>query len=448
MNNYYRILIALISSIIIFFITQFFYTLTQAAFIGVIALLIILWTNNGLPMGAVSLFPLLFFPMFGILGFNQTAENYANPTIFLFLGGFLIAISTEKIGLHTLLVNRLLKIFPKSNWGIIFSVGLTATLLSSFLSNSTTALLLLPVVFFLTEYTKLKTRLLLATAYGASIGGIITPIGTPPNLILLGFLQANNLPQIPFFQWIVMVFPLSFIMLLFMSIIMTVGLKKDDFKIPNTEEIPATKEQKRLIYIIISLFGLLILNSPIKPIYSGLGLNENAVLLAYGILMFIPKIGFLEWKDFSKIPFEIIFLFGAGFSIGAGFSSTGLSNILANYLLGAKSLDLVLLIGIISLGAILLTEITSNTALISLLLPILFSLSKFFPLNINLLILFTATLSASYAFMLPIATPPNAIVMSKGYVKISDMLKFGVPLDILGVILTVLFARYFWLLIL
>lgn len=448
MNNYYKIFIALISSILIFLITQFFYTFSQAAFISVITLLIILWTNNGLTLGIVSLFPLIFFPMFGILDFNHTTVNYANPTIFLFLGGFLIAISTEKIGLHTLLVNRLLRIFPKSNWGMIFSIGLTATLLSSFLSNSTTALLLLPVAYYLTEHAKLKTRLLLATAYGASIGGIITPIGTPPNLLLLGFLQANNLPQIPFFEWVVMVFPVSFIMLIFMSIIMTIGLKKDDFIITNNEKVPATKEQKRLIYIIISLFVLLILNSPIKPFYDGLGLNENAILLAYGMLMFMPKIGFLEWGDFSKIPFEIIFLFGAGFSIGAAFSSTGLSNILANYLLGATSLDFVLLLGIISLGTILLTEITSNTALVSLLLPILFSLSKIFPQEYNILLLMIATISASYAFMLPIATPPNAIIMSKGYVKISDMLKFGVPLDIFGAILTVLFARYFWTVIL
>ena len=443
MKPFQKIVLSIILGGITFVISQYFLAYNYSILLAIITMLIALWTNEGLPIGVVSLLPLILFPAFNILSVNDTVVNYSKSIIFLFLGGFMLAIATEKTGLHKVIANKLMSIFPKTPWGILFSVSLASALLSSVISNTTTALLLVPVATFLTKNKKLTIRLLLAVAFGASIGGIITPIGTPPNLIFMGFLDDHQLPSIPFMQWVEFMLPLAAIMLFLMSWIMSRGINKEDLKI-NIEWVPYTHEHKRLVTILVLLLLLLFANSPIKPYYNGLGLNEKMILLSFGLLMFIPKIGFLEWKDSKKIPYEIIFLFGAGFSIATAFTATGLSKELAQYLLGLQDLPLFWILIIIGAFAALLTEITSNTALTAVLLPIIFGLSSVFPPREMLLLQLVATICASYAFMLPISTPPNAIAMSTGLVKVKDMVRFGVIFDFVGIILVAVAAYFYW----
>jgi sodium-dependent dicarboxylate transporter 2/3/5 len=443
MKPFQKIVLSIILGGITFVISQYFLAYNYSILLAIITMLITLWTNEGLPIGVVSLLPLILFPAFNILSVNDTAVNYSKSIIFLFLGGFMLAIATEKTGLHKVIANKLMSIFPKTPWGILFSVSLASALLSSVISNTTTALLLVPVATFLTKNKKLTIRLLLAVAFGASIGGIITPIGTPPNLIFMGFLDDHQLPSIPFMQWVEFMLPLAIIMLFLMSWIMSRGINKEDLEI-NIEWVPYTREHKRLVTILVLLLLLLLANSPIKPYYNGLGLNEKMILLSFGLLMFIPKIGFLEWKDSKKIPYEIIFLFGAGFSIATAFTTTGLSKELVQYLLGLQNLPLFWILIIIGAFAALLTEITSNTALTAVLLPIIFGLSSAFPPREMLLMQLVATICASYAFMLPISTPPNAIAMSTGLVKVKDMVRFGVIFDFVGIILVAVAAYFYW----
>ena len=299
MKPFQKIVLSIILGGITFVISQYFLAYNYSILLAIITMLITLWTNEGLPIGVVSLLPLILFPAFNILSVNDTAVNYSKSIIFLFLGGFMLAIATEKTGLHKVIANKLMSIFPKTPWGILFSVSLASALLSSVISNTTTALLLVPVATFLTKNKKLTIRLLLAVAFGASIGGIITPIGTPPNLIFMGFLDDHQLPSIPFMQWVEFMLPLAIIMLFLMSWIMSRGINKEDLEI-NIEWVPYTREHKRLVTILVLLLLLLLANSPIKPYYNGLGLNEKMILLSFGLLMFIPKIGFLEWKDSKK----------------------------------------------------------------------------------------------------------------------------------------------------
>ena len=164
------------------------FTLQHAILIGLVAFLVTLWTNEALPLGVVSILPIILFPLFGILDTNAVTANYSKSIIFLFLGGFMLAIAIEKIDLHKYFSAKLLGFFPKTARGIIYALAITSALLSSILSNTTITLMLMPIALFLSENVKLKVRFLLATAYGASVGGILTPIGTAPNLILLGFL--------------------------------------------------------------------------------------------------------------------------------------------------------------------------------------------------------------------------------------------------------------------
>jgi len=437
-----KIITAILIGTVGFFLATLLFTVKEAALVGLIAFLVTLWTNKGLPLGVVSLLPIILFPAFNILSTNETSLNYSKSIIFLFLGGFLLAIAVEKTGLHKVIANKMLSVFPSTVRGIIFALSITSGLLSSFLSNTTTTLLLMPLALFLTEEKKIKMRFALAIAYGASVGGIITPIGTPPNLILMGVMEDKGLELIPFMQWVWLVLPLALLMFFVVSFILSLGVS--EVKIPRDKTITTmSNEQKKILFTLICLVCLLFANAPVKPYYDGFGLNEKGILLSFGLLMFFPPVNVLTWKDSKKVPYEIIFLFGAGFSIAAAFTSSGLANSVASYLLQLTTLPPILIMLCIAAIVTFTTEVTSNTALISMILPILYAVTEASGLDTRLFLMI-ATICASYAFMLPIATPPNAIAMSSGVVHVGTMAKYGFLFNVIGIFLIVLFASFFW----
>lgn len=439
-----KILLALFLGLIAFGAMIAFFTLQQSLMVAAIVLMVTLWTNEGLPLAVVSLLPIVIFPASGVLSTKEAAVNYANPIIYLFLGGFLIAIAVEKTGLHKVIANKMLGLFPSSTRGIIFALIITSGLLSSVLSNTTTTLLLLPIALFLTEDVKLKMRLALGIAYGASIGGILTPIGTPPNLILMGVMEELGMEAIPFAQWMYMVAPLVFIMFIVVGFVMSLGLKDVHIETDLSTK-PLTPDQKKVLYVIGGLIFMLLVNAPIKPYYGGLGLSEPGILLTAGLLLFAPPFSILNWmEDKENIPYRIMFLFGAGFAIAAAFTKTGMASEIASHLIAFSNMPILLFLLIIAAMVTFTTEITSNTALISIMLPILFKVAEQTGVDATL-IMMVATVCASYAFMLPIATPPNAIAMSSGVVSIKTMATYGIVFNILGIILIVAVARSFWI---
>lgn len=412
--------------------------------IAIVVLLVTLWTNEGLPLGVVSLLPLMLFPGFDVLSLKSTSVHYANPVIFLFLGGFMLAIAVQKTGLHQFIAQLMLPRNARTIQRIIFSLGLVAALLSSLLSNTTTALLLLPVAIYLSEERIFQARFVLAIAYGSSIGGIMTPIGTPPNLILMGFLESQGLQSIPFVHWMLLTIPLAVIMLAIMPWILCLGLPTQHQAFSLHEERPLmTAEQRKLAMVLMSLAILLLLNSSIEPWYSGLGLNDKLIMLGFGLLMFVPGMNLLNWKDTKSIPYEIIFLFGAGFSIAGAFMDSGLAQVIAQSLEAFAQLPTFLLIILVAVLITFSTEVTSNTALVALALPIIYSLGQLAEIS-TVLILMVATICGSYAFMLPIATPPNAIAMSSGALKVKEMVKLGLIFNVLGITFISLAAWLVW----
>ena len=440
-----KILFALLLAVIGFGIMITFFTLQQSLMVATIVLMVTLWTNEGLPLAVVSLLPIVLFPALGVLTTKDTSINYANPIIYLFLGGFLIAIAVEKTGLHKVIASRMLNLFPRSARGIIFALIITSGLLSSVLSNTTTTLLLLPIALFLTEDIRLKMRLALGIAYGANIGGILTPIGTPPNLVLLGIMEEMGMEAIPFAQWMYMVAPLVFVMFISVGFVLGIGVKNLDIELEaDLSKKPLEKDQKRVLYVIFGLIAILIINAPIKPYYNGLGLSEPGILLAAGLLLFAPPFSILEWtKDKENIPFRIMFLFGAGFAIAAAFTKTGMAAEVASYLISFSTLPILLFLLLLAAMVTFTTEITSNTALISIMLPVLYQVAEQTGLNATLIML-VATICASYAFMLPIATPPNAIAMSSGVISIKRMATYGFVFNLLGILFIVTIANMFW----
>lgn len=438
-----KILLGLLLAGVAFGLMIATFTLQQAALVASIVFMVTLWSNEGLPLAVVSLLPIILFPAAGILTTKETTVNYANPIIYLFLGGFLVAIAVEKTGLHRWIANRMLGIFPNSTRGVIYALIITSGLLSSVLSNTTTTLLLLPIALFLTDEAAVKMRLALGIAYGASIGGILTPIGTPPNLILLGVMEEYGMQTIPFAQWVGIVAPLVLVMFLAVGFVLSLGIQEHRIA-EDLERVPLTLPQKKVLWVIVGLIVILVLNAPIKPYYDGLGLSEPVILLSAGLLLFAPPFSILEWmEDKNNIPYRIMFLFGAGFAIAAAFTKTGMAKEIADYLITFTDFPLLWFMLIIATIVTFTTEITSNTALISIMLPILYEVAQKSGIDATL-IMMVATICASYAFMLPIATPPNAIAMSSGVLTIKTMARYGFMFNILGILLIVTIAITFW----
>ena len=441
------IFISLIVGLMFFGVSFMIFSTQHSILIGLVAMLVTLWTNEALPLGVVSMLPILLFPSFGILDTSAVSANYSKSIIFLFLGGFMLAIAIEKIELHKYFSAKLLGFFPKTSTGIIYALAITSALLSAILSNTTITLMLMPIALFLSENIKLKVRFLLATAYGASIGGVLTPIGTAPNLILLGFLEEHKLPAMAFGEWMMFMLPIVILMLIIIPFILSIGVKDECVDDIIHDKVKLDDKQIRLYAILITLATTLVLNTFAKQSW-GVSLDEKLLLLGFGLLMFMPKIGFLEWEDTKKMPYEIIFLFGAGFSIASAFSSTGLASEIATRLEFISSMPLFWMFVIVSLFVIFATEVTSNTALTSIAIPIFYEFAKDMPTQEGTIILMVATVSASFAFMLPIATPPNAIVMSSRVISIKQMAIVGLKLNLIGIVVISSVAYFLWTVIL
>ncbi len=442
-QQFKKIALAILIGLFIFALSLSIFNQTQASLLGLIALLVTLWSNEALPLGVVSLLPIVLFPAFGVLTTKATSVNYSHPIIYLFLGGFLLAIAVEKSNLHTYIADKILNLFPNTPKGMIFSLTLTAGILSSILSNTTTTLLLISIALFITDDIKIKMRFALAIAYGASVGGIITPIGTPPNLILLGIMNDKGMEIIPFFQWVYMVLPLALVMFISVGFLLGIGVDNRPLK-REIEEMKLTYEQKKVMGVLGALILVLLVNAPIKPFWSGLGLSEAGLLLFAGLVLFMPPFSILDWEeDKAKVPYKIMFLFGAGFSIAKAFGVTGLADEVASYLMVLTQLPPIVLLFAIAGLITFTTEITSNTALTSIMLPVIYSVTVQADINTTLFMM-VATIASSYAFMLPIATAPNAIAMSSGAVTIKDMARYGVILNLLGLFFIVMIAEFFW----
>ncbi len=426
-----------------FALSSYALSLVQAKLVGCVIFLVYLWSSEALPLGVTSMLPLILFPLFGIIDLKTTAPNYSKGIIFLFIGGFLLAIAMQKSKLHEVIASKLLSFFPKSAKGIIYALAITAATLSAFLSNTTVTIMLMPIAMFMSDNMRLRVRYLIATAYGASIGGIFTPIGTPPNLILLGFLEDIHIAAPTFLEWMFLSAPVVLTMIVVVPWLLSLGVADEPLACKDVQFHSLSQEQRLLAKILALLVFLLLANALIKPLYPSFALNEKLLLLGFGLLLFVPGINLLQWEDTKEMPYEIVFLFGAGFAIAKAFITTGLASTLAGYFSFFSSLPLFILLFLVALFVSFATEITSNTALTSISLPIFYEFAKNNALPLEIL-LFTATIAASYAFMLPIATPPNAIIMSSRVIKIKEMAKIGFFVNLIGVMIVSLTAIVFW----
>jgi sodium-dependent dicarboxylate transporter 2/3/5 len=442
-------------------------------------LMAVWWITDAIPLFATALLPMLLYPLLGIMKSSDTAPIYFNSTIFLFIGGFMIALTMEKWNLHKRIALFIINLIGGGPNKIVLGFMIASSFLSMWISNTATAIMMVPIGlaivlkmeenFDIAETYKFTTCLMLGIAYGCSLGGIATLVGTPPNLSFarifqITFPQAN---PVAFGTWFIMGLPISAVMIVIVWLMLT----KIFFRVPSyltVDKSIVNKEYKELgtmsfeekaVLIIFSLTAILwvfrkklIIGFVTIPGWSQLLANptlidDSTVALSMAMLMFLiptrtkgTKYSTVMGPDvIMKLPWNIVLLFGGGFALAKGFQVTGLSAFIGNKFSGLAGMPPIIMIISICFGITFLTELTSNTATTEMILPILASVAVAMKTN-PLLLMIPATISASCAFMMPVATPPNAIIFGTGRIRISEMARAGIFINIIGVIvITVLF---------
>ena len=446
---------------------------------AVAALMAIWWVTEAVPLAATSLLPIFLFPVLGILNGEQIANTYINSTIFLFLGGFLIALAMEKWNFHKRVALLIISIVGTSPQKIILGFLLASAFISMWISNTATAVMMLPIGLAIISQLEEKfpeevthsfsAGVLLSIAYGASIGGIATLIGTPPNLSMARILHIMfpHAPELGFGAWMQLAFPIALFLLTVCYVLLVkvfFKIHKDlsaDIKMIKTEKKKLGKISSEEIFVGVVFFSTallwifrsdLVLGFVTIPGWSNIFahpeyFNDGVVAIGMASLLFIipsknkESTFLLDKEVFAKIPWGIILLFGGGFALAKGFVATGLSESIGKSLTSFGALSPIIIIIVIAFVVQALTEFTSNTATAEMVLPITASMAVAMHVH-PLFFMIPATLSASLAFMLPVATPPNAVIFGSQRLKISEMAKVGVCLNLIS-IPTLLLAMYF-----
>lgn len=424
---------------------------------GLTTLCALWWIFEPIPIPATSLIPLGVFPLLGILDGKQVAQAYGDPLIILLMGGAMLSKAMEKSGAHRRIALYMVNLFGGHNQRhLVFGFMLASAMLSMWVSNTATTLMLLPVAYAVldsadSESAKpLAVALFLGIAYAASIGGLGTPIGSPPNVVFLK-IYGETTGTIPSFgQWMLWSIPVVVLLLPLAALWITRRLGQSaPLQIPDTGDW-RSEEVRVLIIFSLTALAWITLREPNGGWSSWFNLptaNYAAVALTAVVLLFVLPNGqggkLLDWKSASSIHWGVLLLFAGGIAIAKAFAVTGISEAIGGSLSGVTRLSIIGLVAVVALSVTFLTEITSNTATTTLLMPILAAAALGAGIEPALLML-PAALSASCAFMLPVATAPNAIVFGSGKITVEQMAREGIALNLIGaaVITAVVF---FWL---
>lgn len=490
MTNYLKFLsskqqIGAIGGLILFFLIILFGDLEpgkpEVTYTLAVALLMaVWWVSEAIPLAVTSLLPVILFPLLGVMNGKDVSSTYFNHVIFLFIGGFIVAIAMQKWNLHKRIALKILMYTGVSPARILLGFMLATAFLSMWISNTATCMMMVPILLSIIQKLedsigekalgKYSTGLLLGVAYSASIGGIATLVGTPPNLSFVRIFQIMfpEAPEISFASWMAFALPLTISFFIFVWLYLYLiyrpktkkwaKISKDSFKIQYKELGPMSREEKYILIDFILLAVLWLSRSSISignftlPGWSNIFsspsfINDGTVAIAMAVLLFLipsknkPGEKLMTWKAATGIPWHIVLLFGGGFALASGFKESGLSLWFGEQLSWVVNIHPFFIILIICLVMTFLTELTSNTATTEMLLPVLAGLAVTTQIN-PLLFMLPATLSASMAFMLPVATPPNAIIFGTNRINMMDMARTGLVLNILGAIVITLITYF------
>jgi solute carrier family 13 (sodium-dependent dicarboxylate transporter), member 2/3/5 len=459
--------------LIFFFVNPFGLEPKAKLVLAVAVLMISWWVLDAMPLAVVALVPLVLYPLLNINSIKETSKAYSDSILYLFLGGFFLGLAIEKWNLHKRIALSIIKFTGTNGNNIILGFILSTGFLSMWLSNTATTMMMFPiaasVIHVISKHANpganiknFSLTLMLAIAYASNFGGIATIIGTPPNVAYVRHLNEHYKHGIDFVKWMLLCMPLSIILLLSLYWVMVKWLypnhlsRSIDGRLYIETELkemgPLSRQEKRVLIVFCSTAFLWITKDIINDVQKLFQLDDTIIALIGAISLFIvpsgrtkeePEERLLDWSDTKKMAWGILLLFGGGIALAKSLEEAKLMESLGQYIAGFAASNILVLIFIVTLVSVFLSEIMSNIAQVIVMAPVISAVAD--ALHINPLLLgIPMTLGASCASMLPMGTPPNAIVFASGHIKLNQMLKTGFVLNIICVILITLFS---WLLL-
>ncbi len=426
------------------------------------------WSTEAIPVAATAFIPLVSFPLLQVMPVKAVAQSYAHPTIFLFMGAFVLALAVEKWSLHRRIALTVLSRTGTDGRKLILGFMVAAALLSMWMTNTSTAMMLLPIAGSVAamvaekavgasveEKRRFQVALLLALAYATTIGGMSTIIGTPPNVLLAGFIEETYGLEIAFFDWMLIGLPLALVLLPLGWIVLTrVAFHVDVPASPEAATVISgmrremgtmTSPERRVGLLFLAVVLLWMSRKWLNDAPGLEGLSDAGIVMAAALLLFVIPAEktsanrLMEWEDVARLPWGVLILFGGGLALAAQVSSSGLAVWLGESLLPVANLGTLVLIVAAAGLVVFLTELTSNLATTATFLPVIAAIAAQSGIE-PLVLCVPVTLAASCAFMLPVATPPNAIVFSSGVLTIPEMVRAGFFMNLVALVVLTLLA--------
>lgn len=420
------------------------------------------WVTEAIPIPATSLLPIVLFPTFIDVPVTKVTAAYGHPTVFLFMGGFIIALGIEQCNLHKRISLNIIKIIGTHQKTIILGFMMATWFISMWISNTAASLMMLPIALGVVRQLHTENQagstggialpVLLGIAYSASIGGLSTPIGSPTNVMLSAISRQMLDIEITFASWITMALPLSFTIMMISWLVLSFVIFKTEKSASNARgEIESelqklgklsADEKKVIIVFSLTAFAWISRSFFLQKFIPGI--DDTMIAMGGALLMFIipssdQKGGLIGWETTKKLPWGVLLLFGGGLALTVAFEDSGLAIYTGQLFEGIGENHILVYLALIVGSVNFLTEVTSNVATTSIVLPLLVSFSNAIGVK-PLILMYGATLSASCAFMLPVATPPNAVVFGSGLIRIIDMVKAGILLNLISIALITLFV--------
>lgn len=433
------------------------------AVIAVALWMIIWWITEAVSISVTALLPLLLFPLLKIMPMGDVGANYGSPIVFLFFGGFVMALALEKVNLHKRIALSIIKVTGTTPNKVVLGFMIATAVLSMWISNTASTVVMLPIAMSVIQllitdadgFTKrdrnFALSVMLGIAFSANAGGIATVIGTPPNSVLIGLLENEYQIEISFLKWMVIGLPFSIIMISMCYLVLVkLMFPSGTLKFNASKEIiadelqklgPTSKREKMVLVIFGITIFMWVFRTVINSLNPNLGLSDTMISIFAAISLFavpfnLKKGSFiLEWKDTQKLAWGILILFGGGLALAKGMSVTGIVDLVAG-VIAESDISVLITATLLIFLMLFMTELMSNVALVAVLAPVVAGIAIGLGLPIVYLLI-PVTMASSCAFMLPMATPPNAIVFASGYIKVHEMAKAGILLNILAVILLV-----------
>ena len=427
--------------------------------LGIALWMVCWWVTEAVSISVTALLPLVLFPIFGVFDFAKVASSYGHKIIFLFMGGFIIALAMEKWNLHKRIALNIIGLTGSSATGVLLGFMLATGGISMWISNTATAVMMLPIAISVNEIIgkanednpvvkKFSLALFLGIAYAANIGGIATIIGTPPNAVLASVLSAQLGIELSFAKFMLVGVPTSAVMMFFAYKVLSYGLRgqiefvdiQPIIREKKKELGKIGKEERIVLVVFASTAFLWIFRNPINSLIGDKILNDYIISMAGGIAMLTIPSSFkngeniLVWEDMKKLPWGILILFGGGLALAGAMEHAGVILAISEWISHLNFTHLGIYLLILIAISLFLTEVMSNVALTTIFIPVVLGICSGLGANaVHFAI--PAALAASFAFMLPVSTPPNAIVFSSGQITIGQMVRKGIILNVLGVIL-------------